>query len=692
MQPTTRGLVPIRLESPPLPEVPASSPRQAAPRTTLADGSYLINYTPAGVALLTYDGTMRVEATPNGAIASGDLYQRNTVIVAPPPDPDSVLEPEPVEVLEPPPDPAAGIPILPLDRYRQYLKVTKLAESADGFSLVFQNFRYGSVEAILLDGSRTAWLRENTLSVQMKRDNAPEGYPRPDLYFSGDVRNEAGTVVGRLTMGFVSSYFRKATVEIDRVTDAPPLVGNGVGDTWESIFSGMGWELTVVQNQQNVQEPSGEGWNKAEAHEAMRALRDRSDLNVEWRYHILAVRQIEFAGGERGVMYDDNGGGANNLPREGLMVSSHWQIPDESAWGVTRGKRFGETVAYFRTAVHELGHALGLEHNTLDTHFMRDTLSIVADSQKPSSPPFPDNITWAFSDDDQRRLRHWPDQVIRPGGMNATWRDRIPLNPFEAKPLKFEVTPLLASVPLGAPVRIDVSLTNIGDGRIAGPRDLSLSSGPVRGQVVDAGGTVRMFAPLVIDENTHATRILLPGQRMTASMTLFGGREGALFPAPGVYRVLVEASWVSLGLEFVVVGETRITVTPPADGAHGEAARRLFAAPETLLTLAFGGDHLGDGIAAVAAALNGAVLRPHFAYVEAKRLATRFGKREPDLAAAAALIDATTVMSPDEFRRVVRIVSDNAGSSGAQALAQSLKKRVAAGGGSDEIKALVEAL
>ena len=61
-------------------------------------------------------------------------------------------------------------------------------------------------------------------------------------------------------------------------------------------------------------------------------------------------------------------------------------------------------------------------------------------------------------------------------------------------------------------------------------------------------------------------------------------------------------------------------VTPPVDDAHAEAALKVLTTPDALLTLALGGDHLDEGIEAIQAALDNPVLRPHFAYIEAKRV------------------------------------------------------------------------
>ena len=55
------------------------------------------------------------------------------------------------------------------------------------------------------------------------------------------------------------------------------------------------------------------------------------------------------------------------------MIASHGLIPDTNDWGLVRGKNLGETVVYFRTAVHEIGHAMGLQHNKDDNGFMNTT-------------------------------------------------------------------------------------------------------------------------------------------------------------------------------------------------------------------------------------------------------------------------------------------------------------------------------
>src|SRR5262249_46862758 len=199
------------------------------------------------------------------------------------------------------------------------------------------------------------WRKEGEYRAVMAPVPAAAGYPAPDHCYAGDVKNIAGTTIGRLSMGFVSPYLRKATIEIDRVPVSELPLDNGAGITWRTVFNKVGWDITLLTSDSNVEEPCGGAWNQAELHAAMLCRRDRSDLNVEWRYHILAVRWIDHCGAERGYMYDVGAGDSNRVPREGMAISSHWQMPDQDPWGLVKGMRAGTTVTYFRTAVHEFG-------------------------------------------------------------------------------------------------------------------------------------------------------------------------------------------------------------------------------------------------------------------------------------------------------------------------------------------------
>lgn len=658
-------------------------------------GCYLLNYKPSGSPLVTYDGTLRVECHGSGRTASGDLYQR-PLIWLPwkpgfPPIPSSPL-------LLPGPSPSAGIPILSRGRYRYYLRVTQILEYftiGTSFTLGFEMWRFTKSAGAWSTGG--TWTNEGTFTALMSWQAAPAGYPSSSDYLAGDVKNSGGTVVGRLTMGWISAYLRKATVEIDRVSQSESPLHNGAGVDWKAIGDGIGWDITVDQSDSNLVEPSGESWSDAECHAAMLARRDASNLDAEWRYHVLCVRRLDST--SRGIMYDAYGGDSNNVPREGCAIASHWTVPTSAEWGLVKGVRFGTaTSPYFRTAVHETGHAMGLYHNTSDNGFMNTTDVIANNSLSPGSAAFPNNVQWSYHADDAKRLRHIPDIYVRPGGTPfGTSYATTPISPTDmelsAEGLLLTVTPVHASAPLGAPIRLNLELTNTTDEPVPAPATLSMKSGFVRGHVTDPAGTVRTFSPIILCVEDHPMVRLKPRQGVRNSMTLLRGSQGALFPMPGAYRVDVEVHWDQGGVEVVTTGSTDVMVSSASDEAHAQAALKVLSTPDTLLTLVVGGDHLTEGIEAIQTALKNPVLRPHYAYIEAKRLGERFGTRKANLKAVADLLDDAVVMSPAEIRRAAELAKTDASDGAAKkAIAKRLKQKATGLRGDEDVKAAVESI
>lgn len=414
------------------------------------EGCYFIRFTPILPApqhgSRHYDGTIRMQVESTCRIlASGDLYLH---------EPLASNSPATGE-----PDPADGIPIFPLMQYHAYIRVVDIrisSRSAKSFDLDFEMHRFHFHETT----REPIWTNAGLFTAHMEQKAAPFGYPSSLDYYCGEVTNAAGDGTGTLTMGWVSSYLRRAVIEIDKVKDSEWPLDNGAGVDWHSIFALAGWDVSVVQSNPNVPEPGDGSWSNAEIHAAMLDWRDSADLNSEWRYHLLCVRRLDEAG--RGIMYDclgydNNGADSNNLPREGAAVASHWEFWDGPFWGSCSGKRFGEATApYFRTAVHEIGHAMCLCHPLAShsNHLMQDTLRIARNVKPPQQ--FPDNIQWRHAPEDQKLLRHMPDIGVRPGGISfdrGPRRDPRPdASALETEGPKLHLCPLLDVAPMGAPV------------------------------------------------------------------------------------------------------------------------------------------------------------------------------------------------------------------------------------------------
>ncbi len=634
---------------------------------SLRCGCWLVNYRIHGAPALTaYDGTMRVECHRAGRTASGDVYQRPRVRVRVPLPPDQWIEIErpgkpPLiikhryeSVLASPPNPAAGIPILARSAYRWYLRVTQLLERltlSGGFTLGFEMMRFTSPNTWTSDGHFTA---------KMAWTPSPAGYPSASDYLEGDVFNAAGANVGRLKMGWISPYLRRAVVEIDRVSASEAPLNNGAGIEYRAVYDAVGWDVTVVQSDSNVAEPSGESWSDAEAHATMLARRAATNFDSEWRYHILAVRRLDST--ERGIMYDAFATDSNNVPREGVAISSHWTIPNTATWGLVRGLRFGTAVSpYFRTAIHELGHAMGLFHNTVDNGFM-NTTNVIADNAT-AATPFPNNVQWSFATDDAKRLRHYPDPFVRPGAVpfGDASSTTPPITPADlsddAGELQLTITAVRDDVPIGAPVRVELALQNNDDLPRRVPAVLGFKGGCVSGQVTGPDGVLRSFRALMHCVEDEPVQLLAPQAKVQDSLTLLRGPEGALFPSPGAYRIDVTLHWHEGGVELHCQGHTQVMVTGAVTASHAKAALKVLSTPDALLSLALAGDHLDEGNAAIDAALADKTLRPHFAYVRARRAAARFMKRKPEHALVRSLLDADTVMSQAETKKAAKALA-----------------------------------
>lgn len=612
------------------------APPESTSELPLAEGCYLLCYAPHHTDQRYY-GTLRLEQNKTALLASGDLYLGSDAY---PPTGGPVAASSA----------GAEIPIFPRAHYRSYVRVTQIQPdpSEDGF--IFELEFHGFIH------EDQSWQFEGAFTAFMMWTASDSRYTSEACSLSGIVRDHRGQVSGHLGMTWVSTYLRRAVIEIDRVPDAEIPIDNGSGLGWVEVFNQVGWAVSVCESDSLLQEPDGSCWSDAALHEAMLRKRDSSDLDAEWRYHLLCVRHLDNA--IRGKMYDAYGSDSNKVPREGAAIASHWEIPDEDLWGSVRAMRFGQAKGpYFRTAVHELGHAMGLFHNTDDNGFMNTTGAIALDTE---AGTFPHNIRWAFAPDDAQRLRHLPDPWVRPGMIffgQSHYPWPVPgYGRSLPQRLQLDVSPLQARIPLGAPVRINLELLNQSKQAVPVLGRLRLKSGHISGVVRDAAGTLCSFWPLMRNLDEPEVQLLDQGRCLRHALTLLRGPHGALFARPGSYQIIVEIAWKIYDVEIYLTGETHVMVTPAVDEAHRQAARRILTTPDLLLTLAFGGDHLPEGLAALQAGLDNPILRPHFAVIEAKRLGKRPAPNQANLDAALALIDADIILSIAEIRCLVKFI------------------------------------
>jgi len=136
---------------PPPVALPRPEPFPPVHLRSVRAGCWLVNYTPTGSSVVSFDGTLRVEAHSAGRTASGDLYQRPVILLPFPPGP-------PHPILLPGPNPANGVPILSRSRYRFYLRVTQILENftfGNSFQLGFEMWRFTAPSSWALEDIHT---------------------------------------------------------------------------------------------------------------------------------------------------------------------------------------------------------------------------------------------------------------------------------------------------------------------------------------------------------------------------------------------------------------------------------------------------------------------------------------------------------------------------------------------------------
>jgi hypothetical protein len=378
---------------------------------TLKEGCYTLSFLPAGAHPIfgpRFRGTMRVEQVGNGYRISGDLYRR------------PFLFPHfPIELLLTAPlsgdaeDTGGVIPIFRRQDYRSYLKgtaaqlfsiVPKGVECS--FTLDFDEFLYIHPGTGFSGSFPAAPTR--TLRFVLKGTGTPD-------FYQGDAF-EGATNVGTVSVRWVSPFYRRADLVVHTLEGATTPPASVDGNTFQTIFADVGWDLSVTDGGTVPLPASLPGvdihacWSLADLHTLMESVPgyNPTGLDSAWRSHLVAVpAQLGCA---RGVMFDSSlGADPNAIPREGTATFSDdgypaGEVPDGmggSHYDAAADHQQKDTPrAFLRSATHEVGHAFNQIHQGFeggnDNSIMTPTPSVA--TVLGIGGTFPNQINLAFND------------------------------------------------------------------------------------------------------------------------------------------------------------------------------------------------------------------------------------------------------------------------------------------------------
>lgn len=650
-------------------------PKGCASAYPFDNGSYklrvMLNDLPASL----FQGTLRIDRSPDDKyFISGDLYQKRS-------KGNKKRGKKKAPLLHP--NPKKRIPIYPIGNYTFYLSVSNITNATAEFPDVrfdFALYEFDHVNCYSPRQDNTAspaWrLVDNFIALFTPTSKSGKLFSASS-YANGKILTKDGAHAGDIGIMRTSDYLRRAIIEIDKEDHTFFPYHNGTGRDWHDVFNQFGWDVTLLASESKVQKEHDNAWSLGELHQFVMNNRDIANLDRAWCYHLLCVRSLEDS--SRGIMYDfrigdDTSNDPNNIPREGAAIVS----PVVNERHSPANDKFREATAfYFRTALHEVGHAMGLGHNKSGLGFMRPTNRITREVNSP------DDVNWNFSDEDQFLLKHLPDIWVRPGGIpydvlksgtngipmdgSIPNRETIAENTNRRNHgLEIKLTPQLDNYPAGAPIRINLEILNNAESPDVAevPSYLQLHSGLLKG-IVHGATEKNQTEPMIIQQALYfadedSWEKLPPGTSKIHSFTLLNSGNRLLFAKPGEYKLAIEISWSGNdGRGYRVPANTAINISPPSSQPekHTQFIEEISNTPELFLLQALGGgDHLRKGIRLLNKLLKFPPLAPHYTSLKARQIGNDFFARKGNFKRMFKSIMQESLMGISEIRDILNLI------------------------------------
>lgn len=577
--------------------------------TNLKEGCYSISINATSQTSFNrgWQGTIRVEKAADGICISGDLYKRKRYMITTQPVAGirdyALVRPErrKAELLYENiyveyPFYKKKIPVYSRRSYYAYL----LGTSARLFAIVHRNdpctFNL-DFDLYEFDHDDTGY--EGTFPLApTKAIRLSLQHTNIDNRYTGKMY-EGATELGTVTMEWISSYFRKAYLDIHTLQGAEAPQGvddpDGTGtETFRTIFATAGWYLTVSYKTPDITIPASfagiqdadECWSRENSHELLETVStyDPSILDKKWKAHLIAIQGR--LGCSRGKMFDNeidpaNIGDVNNVAREGAVTYSHDGY-NHSNFGDNEDDLQKDTPrAFIRSAAHEVGHAFNMIHQNNEAGIDNSIMTVspsVAGVLNAAGLDFPEDIDLAFNALCRHHLIHRPDPWVRPGALEFTGSlvgspevDDVYF--YDPSQLKMEITLSSKNIKLGEILKVSWKVTNTSKNPIVFPERVTDSSFTARVGITYPDGSIRYVRPVDVNADIENPLALLKGgQYRTAETTLFWNKKGFAFTNPGKHTIEINILWADEGCYACVSASEDLWVDYPVTVHENEAA------------------------------------------------------------------------------------------------------------------------
>lgn len=587
----------------------------------LVQGCYRIAYYPIP-GLYVYRGTLRLDRSEATTVVSGDLYKFRSLFPEPLPVSVADLISESSDevratgkVFPRPFFPKLGIPIYPRRNYSSYLKVTGIQSNIWECKVTLTIEQYVYTQPPLGSHNGTFATVPRILTVVLwRKPPLPIGSTNP--YYEGTVY-EGGIEKGTFSMVWVSSYFRRATLEVATLQGAVSPAAVGTED-FRSVFNSINWDVNAVVNPTPLAVPSGVNpktcWTASSLHNLMTSTVHSSDTHLDnvWHLHVLFVPGAMGCG--RGLMFD-----TIDVPREGVVsyCDDGYPASDSSNFGTANNKKQREIPrAFLRSASHEIGHGFNQQHQEItgwsepgaDNSIMTTTPSVadfLGSSTTGAPGIFPDDIKLGFNSHVRHHLVHAPDPVIRPGGM--TWQtghnSTVPeadqeLDTFFFPPdeMELKLVTMKERLKIGEPCEVDLELTNKTDLDINVPTDINPKAQHTSITVENPHGDLRLMKSFVVQTDNVTIRPLEPGKSIKEHVTIFWSSEGFAFEIPGKHTLEAKIVWNHEGIQCGVRTLTNVWLDYPTSDKDNEIASLLLTEEVGKFVALAGAPHLHKAV------------------------------------------------------------------------------------------------